>query len=281
MAPVGISGRYDRAEAAKRRQAATNGATKSASVPTTGHSKAATKGGTPKPRTVRTSKIKAAASGSATDTRAATVKAVRAITRVNGKYAPGYGPAQERRMIAERERQAKWSSPKIQTERSPWAWSFSGGWSCRVPAGTDDHEKPDQGLCENEFHYTKFRIMWPLIIPSSTARSTAKGAKRTMLTQALINVLGVATWYLVGIAYVSTAARLWPLKEEMRGKWLPSPAKDYLDENLPNGTWANFPEQLKTIIVCLAFFGLLSIWPVSVYNHAKRKFRTKPGNHGK
>jgi hypothetical protein len=110
MTPVGIPGQYDRKAAAAKRQAATKSATKSAASPTTARTKvtnktkAATKGGTKKARTARTSKITPTASATTGNTRADTVRAVRAITRVNGKYAPGYGPAQERAMIAERER---------------------------------------------------------------------------------------------------------------------------------------------------------------------------------
>jgi hypothetical protein len=99
MSPVGRAGQYDRKAAAERRKAAatTNSGTKS------GQPKTSTKRGTKKAQAPASRKIKSTASPSTTDTRAETVRAVRAITRRNGKYAPGYGPAQERQMIAERE----------------------------------------------------------------------------------------------------------------------------------------------------------------------------------
>lgn len=99
MTPVGRAGQYDRKAAAERRRAATatNGGTKSATT------RGGTKRGTKNARTATGSKITASESPSTTETRADVVRAVRAVTRRNGKYAPGYGPAQERRMIAERE----------------------------------------------------------------------------------------------------------------------------------------------------------------------------------
>jgi hypothetical protein len=105
MTPVGIPGRYDRKAAASKRQAATKPATKptATSTATASTSKGATKRGTKNGSTARTSKIKATES---TDTRTATIKAVRALTRTdNGGFAKGYNHAKERAMIAERERQ--------------------------------------------------------------------------------------------------------------------------------------------------------------------------------
>lgn len=90
MAPVGRAGRP---------KGTTNGGTKpdtkQASV------KATTKGGTKKAQAPASRKITAATTE---DTRAATIKAVRAITRTStGGWAKGHNYQTERRMIAERE----------------------------------------------------------------------------------------------------------------------------------------------------------------------------------
>lgn len=108
MTPVGRAGQYDRKAAAERRRAqdATNGGTKSASPTKT--AKASTKRGTKKAQAPVSRKITASESPNTTETRADAVRAVRAITRRNGgAFAPGYGPYQERQMIAERERNNK------------------------------------------------------------------------------------------------------------------------------------------------------------------------------
>lgn len=96
-----------------------------------------------------------------------------------------------------------------------------------------------------------------------------------MLAQALINVLGVATWYILGIAYTSTASRYWPQKESFRGKWTPRDVREELDEHPPITAWDAFPAQLRSFIVIAAFLMFLTVWPIAVYHHAKRKFRTQ------
>lgn len=102
-----------------------------------------------------------------------------------------------------------------------------------------------------------------------------------MLSTALINVLGVATWYLLGIAYVSTAARLWPFKEQFRSKWLPRDVRASLESDPDARHLFAYPEAILRIVIPLAFLIVLTVWPYLVYLHAKRGFRTKSGNHGK
>jgi hypothetical protein len=90
MAPVGRAGRP---------KGTTNGGTKAATKATA--QTPATKGGTKKARTATGSKITAQ---STEDTRAATIKAVRAVTRTaTGGWAKGHNYRTERRMIQERE----------------------------------------------------------------------------------------------------------------------------------------------------------------------------------
>jgi hypothetical protein len=102
-----------------------------------------------------------------------------------------------------------------------------------------------------------------------------------MLETALINTLGVATWYIIGIAYVSTASRYWPHNEQMRGKWLPWDVAEEFTKSSKSASFDAIPPKLHGFIFILGFFMFLTIWPAAVYNHAKRGFRTKPGNHGK
>lgn len=102
-----------------------------------------------------------------------------------------------------------------------------------------------------------------------------------MTEQALINVLGVATWYLLGIAYVSTAARLWPYKEQFRSKWLPWDVAEELRKDQDSKHLFTFSDRILAFVIPLAFVMTLTIWPYLVYVHAKRKFRTEPGKHGK
>jgi hypothetical protein len=100
-----------------------------------------------------------------------------------------------------------------------------------------------------------------------------------MLTTALINVLGVATWYLLGIAYVSTASRLWPAKEQFRSKWLPWDVRESMEADPDSRHLFAYSAAILRIVIPLAFVMVLTIWPVLIYIHAKRGFRTKPGNH--
>lgn len=99
-----------------------------------------------------------------------------------------------------------------------------------------------------------------------------------MLTTAFINTLGVATWYLLGIAYVSTASRYWPHTEEIRGKWLPM---DVMAEVEGKHPFDKIPSNMLGPVLIVAWLMFLTIWPVAIYNHAKRGFRTKPGGHAK
>lgn len=101
------------------------------------------------------------------------------------------------------------------------------------------------------------------------------------MTEALINVLGVTTWYLIGIAYVSTASRYWPYKEQFRGKWLPWDIREAMESDPDAKPITSYPESILAIVIPLAFLMTLTIWPVLIYSHAKRGFRTKPGNHTK
>lgn len=100
-----------------------------------------------------------------------------------------------------------------------------------------------------------------------------------MITTALINTLGVATWYLLGIAYTSVASRHWPYEERFRNKWSPRDIFDVFEQDPPNAAWEALSRQTKAIAITLAFFTMLTLWPVSIYKHAKRGFRTKKGNH--
>jgi hypothetical protein len=102
-----------------------------------------------------------------------------------------------------------------------------------------------------------------------------------MLATVLINVLGVATWYLLGAAYISTAARHWPYKEEYRGKWLPWDVREAIEADPDTKHIAAYPEHILRFVLTLAFLMNLTVWPVSVYMHAKRQFRTGPGKHAK
>lgn len=102
-----------------------------------------------------------------------------------------------------------------------------------------------------------------------------------MWSEALINVLGVATWYLLGVAYISTAARLWPYKEEFRSKWLPWDVAEQLRKDPDARHLFVYSSGMLAFIISLAFVTMLTIWPYSIYKHAKRGFRTQPGNHSK
>lgn len=101
------------------------------------------------------------------------------------------------------------------------------------------------------------------------------------MPEALINVLGVATWYLLGIAYVSTASRYWPYKEQYRSKWLPWDVREVFETDPDTKHLTAYPESILRFVIPLAFVMTLTIWPMLVYKHAKRGFRTKPGNHSK
>ena len=102
-----------------------------------------------------------------------------------------------------------------------------------------------------------------------------------MLATALINVLGVATWYLLGIAYVSTASRLWPVKEQFRSKWLPWDVREAMEADPDAKHLFAYPEAILRIVIPLAFVIVLTVWPYMVYLHAKRGFRTESGKHTK
>lgn len=95
------------------------------------------------------------------------------------------------------------------------------------------------------------------------------------LSTALINTLGVATWYLFGIAYTSLASRFWPKLESMRGKWGPWDVLAEIDTNAELRGLRVIPEALRPFMINMAFFMFLTIWPIAIYNHAKRGFRTK------
>lgn len=96
-----------------------------------------------------------------------------------------------------------------------------------------------------------------------------------MLSEALINTLGVATWYILGIAYTSTASRYWPQKESFRGKWLPQDVYEVMSTDREYRQYQALPGNLLKVCVVVAFLMFLTIWPIAVYSHAKRKFRTE------
>lgn len=102
-----------------------------------------------------------------------------------------------------------------------------------------------------------------------------------MLSTALINTLGVATWYLLGMAYMSVSSRLWPYKEEFRSKWLPWDVAAELEKDPDARPLFAYSDRILAIVIPLAFLIVLTIWPYSVYKHARRGFRTQPGNHSK
>jgi hypothetical protein len=102
-----------------------------------------------------------------------------------------------------------------------------------------------------------------------------------MLSTALINVLGVSTWYLIGIAYMSTASRLWPYKEQFRSKWLPWDIREALESDPDSQHLFVHSRATLRIVIPLAFVMILTVWPYLVYLHAKRLFRTTPGKHSK
>jgi hypothetical protein len=105
-----------------------------------------------------------------------------------------------------------------------------------------------------------------------------------MLSTALINTLGVATWYLLGAAYISLSVRYWPKIESMRGKWLPSDILHSIETDDDFRQFRHHPRTYLVTATILTFLMLLTIWPYTVYCHAKRGFRTendtKDKSHG-
>lgn len=93
------------------------------------------------------------------------------------------------------------------------------------------------------------------------------------LSYALTNVLGVATWYIIGIAYVSLAARYWPKDPNMRGKWTPWDVYHEFSTNKEYQHFSGINPLILVFAVSFTFFAVLTVWPYSVYCHAKRNFR--------
>lgn len=112
-------------------------------------------------------------------------------------------------------------------------------------------------------------------------QTSYKGQIATMLVTTFVYAESIILWYTLGIVYVSTASRHWPQKESMRGKWTPLDVLYAIDTDPEYSSFRRTPRKLLVISVFLTFVGLLTIWPVSVYNHAKRRFRTQPGQHSK
>ena len=95
------------------------------------------------------------------------------------------------------------------------------------------------------------------------------------LSTALINTLGVATWYLFGIAYMSLSWNYWPKLESLRGMWTPGDTLHLLRTHPHFRAYHHLPTSMQVTGIIWGYLIFLTLWPVSLYFDAKRKFYTK------